>query len=111
MEKQEKNKNKEKNKEIKEKLENIQDKIEDKTIYNIPVDNIKSITVSKFGLGVTLKISFISEEGRLEKKKYGFSTFVLGSAEQKDNAKKLLEGMIKSNAEFKDYKIEYKFKE
>ena len=69
-------------------------KMEDKYIYNIPFDKIKYITVSKFLLGVTLKISFISEEGRLEKKKYGFSTFVLGSAEQKDNAKKLYDKLV-----------------
>lgn len=70
-------------------------KIEDKTIYNIPVDNIKSITVSKFGLGVTLKISFISEEGILEKKKYGFTTFIIGSAERQDYAKKIYDELVK----------------
>ena len=30
----------------------------------------------------------------VEKKKYGFSTFVLGSAEQKDNAKKLYDKLV-----------------
>lgn len=69
-------------------------KIEDKVIYNIPIDKIKSITVSKFGLGVSLKISFISEEGILEKKKYGFTTFIIGSAERQDYAKKIYDKLV-----------------
>lgn len=70
-------------------------KVESKKVYNIPMDNIRSITVSKFGLGVNLKLSFISEDGILEKKKYSFSTFIIGSAERKkfaeDVYKKLVE--------------------
>ena len=69
-------------------------KMEDKVIYNIPIDNIKSITVSKFGFGVSLKISFISEEGILEKKKYGFTTFIMGSAERQDYAKRIYNKLV-----------------
>lgn len=69
-------------------------KMEDKVIYNIPIDKIKSITVSKFGFGVSLKISFISEEGILEKKKYKFTTFILGSAERQDYAKKIYDKLV-----------------
>ena len=58
-------------------------RLESKKVYDIPMDKIRSITVSKFGLGITLKISFISEDGILEKKKYKFSTFVIGSAEKR----------------------------
>lgn len=70
-------------------------KIEDKTIYSILIDNIKSITVSKIGFAVSLKISFISEEGILEKKKYGFTTFIIGSAERQDYAKKIYDELVK----------------
>ena len=69
-------------------------KMEDKVIYNIPIDNIKSITVSKFGFGVSLKISFISEEGILEKKKYGFTTFIMGSAERQDYANRIYDKLV-----------------
>ena len=58
-------------------------RLESKKVYDIPMDKIRSITVSKFGLSITLKISFISEDGILEKKKYNFSTFVIGSAEKR----------------------------
>ncbi|MBE6146554.1 MAG: hypothetical protein E7171_08070 [Firmicutes bacterium] len=70
-------------------------KMEDKIIFNIPIDNIKSITVSKIGFAVSLKISFISEEGILEKKKYGFTTFIMGSAERQDYAKKIYDELVK----------------
>lgn len=70
-------------------------KVESKKVYNVPIDKIRSITVSKYGLGAKLKISFISEDGVLEKKKYSFSTFIIGSAERKkfaeDVYKKLVE--------------------
>ena len=69
-------------------------KVEDKKIYNVPFDKIKSITVSKFLLGVKLNISFISEEGILEKKKYGFTTFIMGSAERQDYAKKIYDKLV-----------------
>jgi hypothetical protein len=41
-----------------------------------------------------LRISFISDEGKLEKQKYIFSTFILGNNEQQDNARKLTEKLI-----------------
>ena len=70
-------------------------KVESKKVYKIPMDKIRSITVTKFGLGVNLKLSFISEDGVLERNKYKFSTFVIGSAERKkfaeDVYKKLVE--------------------
>ncbi len=69
-------------------------KFEDKKIFNVPFDNIKSITVSKIGFNVSLKLSFISEEGILEKHKYGFSTFVLGSVERKEYANKIYERLV-----------------
>ncbi len=62
-------------------------KVESKKVYRIPLDNIRSITVSKFGPKVNLKLAFISDEGVFEKKKYGFSTFILGSVERKEYAK------------------------
>lgn len=69
-------------------------KVEDKKIYNIPFDKIKSITVSKFGINISLKISFLSEEGILEQKKYGFTTFILGSEERKKYANKIYDKLV-----------------
>ena len=42
-------------------------RIESKKIYNIPIEKIRSITVRKFLFNVSLNISFISEDGILEK--------------------------------------------
>ena len=41
-----------------------------------------------------LKISFISDVGKLEKQKYSFATFILGNQEQQDNAKNLTTKLI-----------------
>ena len=64
-------------------------KFEAKKVFEIPFDKIRSITVKKGLLNTSLKISFISNEGKLEKQKYVFSTFILGNNEQQDNARKL----------------------
>lgn len=69
-------------------------KVEVKKAFNIPVDKIRSITVRKFFSGVSLKISFISEEGKLEQKKYGFSTFIIGSAERREFAEKVYKKLV-----------------
>ena len=63
-------------------------------VFQIPFDKIRSITVRKGILNTKLKISFISDVGKLEKQKYTFSTFILGNQEQQDNAKKLTTMLI-----------------
>lgn len=69
-------------------------KMEEKQIYRIPIDKIRSITVSKFLFNTSLKISFISEEGKLEKKKYKFMNFVIGKPEMKENVVKVYERLV-----------------
>lgn len=69
-------------------------KFEAKRVFEIPFDKIRSITVKKGLVNTRLRISFISDEGKLEKQKYIFSTFILGNNEQQDNAKKLTEKLI-----------------
>jgi hypothetical protein len=69
-------------------------KVEVKKSFNIPVDKIRSITVRKIFSSVSLKISFISEEGKLEQKKYGFSTFIIGSAERREFAEKVYKKLV-----------------
>ncbi len=69
-------------------------KFEAKKVFEIPFDKIRSITVKKGLVNTKLKISFISQEGRLEKQTYVFSTFVLGNPEQQDNARKLTSKLI-----------------
>lgn len=69
-------------------------KVEVKKTFNIPVDKIRSITVRKIFSSVSLKISFISEEGKLEQKKYGFSTFIIGSAERREFAEKVYKKLV-----------------
>lgn len=69
-------------------------KLEVKKSFNIPVDKIRSITVRKFLGSVSLKISFISEDGILEQKKYGFSTFIIGSAERRSYAEKVYSRLV-----------------
>ncbi len=46
--------------------------------YEIPVDKIKMITVRKFLSLKTVKMSFISDVGKLEKINFMFSSFVIG---------------------------------
>jgi hypothetical protein len=69
-------------------------KVEVKKSFSIPVDKIRSITVRKIFSSVSLKISFISEEGKLEQKKYGFSTFIIGSAERREFAEKVYKKLV-----------------
>ena len=69
-------------------------KFEAKRVFEIPFDKIRSITVKKGLVNTRLRISFISDEGKLEKQKYIFSTFILGNNEQQDNARRLTEKLI-----------------
>lgn len=69
-------------------------KFEAKRVYQIPFDKIRSITVRKGLVKTKLKISFISDEGKLEKQKYVFATFVLGNPEQQDHARKLTQRLM-----------------
>ena len=61
-------------------------KLEEKQIYKVPIGKIRNITVRKMLFTVSLKISFISEEGKLEKMKYKFTTFAIGKNEVRDFA-------------------------
>lgn len=69
-------------------------KFKTKKVYNFPIDKIRNITVRKFLLSVSFKISFISEDGVLEKKKYKFSTFAIGKPEIKHYANKVYEKLV-----------------
>ena len=53
-----------------------------------------AVTVKKGLLKTKLSISFISDEGILEKQKYVITTFILGNAEQQDYAKKITAKLI-----------------
>ena len=69
-------------------------KFEAKRVFEIPFTKIRSITVKKGLLKTKLSISFISDEGILEKQKYVITTFILGNAEQQDYAKKITAKLI-----------------
>lgn len=49
-----------------------------KKVYEIPIDKIKMITVRKILNFKTVKISFVSDVGKIEKVKFIISSFALG---------------------------------
>ena len=50
----------------------------EKEVFEIPFSNIKSLTVKRILNYRLVKVSFISNKGKLEIKKFYFSTFMLG---------------------------------
>ncbi len=66
-------------------------KLKDKDIYEFLTDRIRYITVNKILGTVRIKISFISDEGRLKKIKLSYNTWGLfvGATEYKEDALKI----------------------
>lgn len=58
----------------------------EKKIFEIPYEKIKYIDVRKKLYLVFVKITFISDIGKLEKVKFNFSTFMAGSEDFKKNS-------------------------
>ena len=58
-------------------------KFEAKRVFEIPFDKIRSITVKKGIVNTRLRISFISDEGKLEKQKYMLTIKVIAQETEK----------------------------
>ena len=66
----------------------------EKKVFEIPYDKIRFIDVRKFFSLVYVKISFISDVGRLEKLKFNFHTFMIGSEEFRKNSKAIYTRLV-----------------
>lgn len=66
----------------------------EKKIFEIPYDKIRYIDVRKIFSVVLVKMTFISDLGRLEKIKFNFHTFMIGSEDFRNNSKAIYTKLV-----------------
>lgn len=66
----------------------------EKKVFEIPYDKIRYIDVRKFFSLVFVKMTFISDLGRLEKIKFNFHTFMIGSEDFRKNSKAIYTKLV-----------------
>lgn len=68
----------------------------EKEVFEIPFEKMKALTVMKFFNVRLVKMSFISNQGRLEKKRFYFSSVLLGRnyREYKENSQRIFEKLV-----------------
>ncbi len=66
----------------------------EKKVFEIPFEKIRFIDVRKVINSVTVKITFISDVGKLEKLRFKFSTFTMFSEDFKKNSKAIYEKLV-----------------
>lgn len=66
----------------------------EKKVFEIPYDKIKYIDVKKIFTLIIVKMTFISDVGRLEKIKFGFHTFMIGSENFRKDSKAIYDKLV-----------------
>ena len=73
-----------------------------KKIYNIPFKRIRYVSVRRFFSSTNVKMTFISESGKMEKLKFSFNSFIFGRdfKEQKFTSGIIRDKLIELQKEF-----------
>ena len=66
----------------------------EKKVFEIPYDKIKYIDVKKVFFNIFVKVSFISEVGKLEKIKFNFRTSLVGSENFRNDSKAIYNKLV-----------------